>query len=161
MDGKEPMRRAIAAAAISLVAFAAASGASAQTGTSNQGQPGSPQWATVNVCRPGAVGVRASIPGSFGADRMQVRFSLQWFSPGRRTWLPVNGNAGSGWIAAGSASQLWTQRGFTFSVNAVPGTRFLFRGVVELRWLRGGGSVRSAVLSTGTVGDGNAVCVVG
>jgi hypothetical protein len=141
------MRRFLAAALIALAALAATS-AFAQTGSSGQGSHGSPQWAALNVCRPGAVGVRASMPGDSGADAMQVRFALQWFSPSRKQWLVVGG-AGTGWIAAGSAAQTWAERGYTFRVNT-PGTaRFMFRGVAELRWTRAGAPVRSAVLSTG------------
>jgi hypothetical protein len=141
------MRLFLAAAALALAALAATT-AFAQTGTSGQGSPGTPQWASVNVCRPGAVGVRAGIPGDSGADAMQVRFALQWFSRSRGQWLVVPG-AGTGWIDAGSAAQTWAQRGYTFDVNTPGGARYMFRGIAELRWTRGGDAVRSAVLSTG------------
>ena len=109
-------------------------------------QPG-PQWATVNVCQPGSVGIRASLPGDGGGGGMAARFTLQWRSPATGAWEAVDGSPVSHWIDAGPADVNWTQVGYTFALDSIPpGVGFTFRGLAELK-LAGG---RMATLTTGT-----------
>ena len=105
-----------------------------------------PRWAKVNVCAPGQVGVRASLPGDGGGGKMAARFTLQWLNPKSGAWEPVRGAASSHWVDAGPADVNWTQVGYTFSLDPVPGgVTFKLRGLAELR-LAGGGA---AALTTG------------
>ena len=50
-------------------------------------------WATVNLCdtpsKPGAVGVRVSIPREKGAPQQWARIRLQWFDGTKRAWRLV------------------------------------------------------------------------
>ena len=106
---------------------------------------GAPQWSSVNICSPGQVGVRASLPGDGSGDQMSARFTLQWLNPGTQAWEPVQGAATSHWVDAGSAKVLWSQVGYTFQVDPTPaGKTFTFRGLAELR--AGGG--RQVALTT-------------
>jgi hypothetical protein len=124
-------------------------------------------WATVNVCAPNAVGVRASIPGNGTDQRMQVRFTAQWISHERGAWLPVNGAASSPWLDAGSAQYVAQQAGWTFSIAAPPAGRTVqLRGVATLRWLEGRRVVHTTTRVTqrgvGTdVGTSRATCTLG
>jgi hypothetical protein len=105
-----------------------------------------PKWATVNVCAPGSVGVRASLPGDGGGGQMAARFTLQWLNPATQAWEPVQGIPTSHWIDAGPASVLWSQVGYTFDLDPIPsGTRFTLRGIAELK-LAGG---RAETLTAG------------
>ena len=116
-----------------------------------QSAPG-PQWATVNSCSPTAVGMRASLPGDGTRKHMRVRFSAQWYSPTQRAWLPVKGLPTSPWIEAGSAEYSYQQAGWTFQFD--PGSHAQVRGVAEMQWLTGGGTVRSAsAVTQGGVGS--------
>ena len=100
-------------------------------------RPG-PQWAKLNVCAPGHVGVRASLPGDGGGDAMAARFTLQWLNPETQVWEPVDGTASSHRIDAGPAAVNWTQVGYTFDLDPLaPGVEYTFRGAAELR-LAGG-----------------------
>jgi hypothetical protein len=104
-----------------------------------------PQWANVNVCAPGQVGIRASLPGDGGGGSMSARFSLQWLNPATQAWEAVPGASTSHWIDAGPATVFWSQVGFTFQVDPSPaGTTFTYRGVAELKT-----GVGSATLTTG------------
>jgi hypothetical protein len=108
---------------------------------------GGPQWVKANVCAPGQVGVRASLPGDGGGGSMAARFTLQWLNPKTGAWEPVRGAPSSHWVDAGSADVNWTQVGYTFALDPVPaGVSFQLRGLAELK-LAGG---RSATLTSGT-----------
>jgi hypothetical protein len=101
---------------------------------------GAPAWATVNVCGPGAVGIRAGMPGDDSRAQMYARFTVQWLNPRSGAWEPVEGVPTSPWLPAGSAGQLQGQTGWTFEFEPPPpGTVFQIRGLAELEW-RGGGS---------------------
>ena len=123
-------------------------------------------WATVNVCSPTQVGVRASLPGDGTSKRMRVRFSAQWYSPERRAWVPVDGVASSPWLDAGTADYVYQQAGWTFDFDRPgAGHHFLVRGLAEMQWLSHGRVVRSAtrVTKAGAVGAGSshASCQLG
>lgn len=127
-----------------ILALAAASPAVAKDSWSRAA--GGPQWAKVNVCAPGKVGVRASLPGDGGGGGMAARFTLQWLNPKSGAWEPVHGAASSHWVDAGPAKVNWSQVGYTFSLDPVPvGVTFTLRGLAELN-LAGG---RAATLTTG------------
>ena len=105
-------------------------------------------WATVNVCGPGQVGVRASVPGNGTGQRLYARFSAQYFDAATRTWASAAGNSRSPWLYAGSAHNAAGQVGWTFAVRAPAGAKVRLRGVAELQWRAGGKVVRSASLLT-------------
>jgi hypothetical protein len=112
-------------------------------------QAAGPQWATVNVCGGGAVGIRASLPGDGSSEQMYARVTAQWFNPAAGTWQPVEGSPSSPWLSAGSAGQNSSQVGWTFQFDRLPaGTSYQVRGVAELVWKRGGTVVRQQTLVT-------------
>jgi hypothetical protein len=128
------MRRHLIA---TLAVLAAAGFGPASVATADSGPPA---WATVNVCAPGAVGIRAGMPGDGSRARMYARFTVQWLDPRSGAWEPVQGIPTSPWLSAGSAEQLQGQTGWTFEFDPPPaGTVFHIRGLAELEW-RGGGS---------------------
>jgi hypothetical protein len=107
-----------------------------------------PEWASLNVCSPLAVGARASLPGDGSGARQLVRFTLQWASPSSG-WVPVEGKPTSPWLYAGSARYVYGQAGWTFALRPSPaGTGFTLRAVAELRWTRHGRVVRRRTLVT-------------
>jgi hypothetical protein len=119
-----------------------------------QAPPGGPSWATINVCAPGAVGVRAGAAG-YGSSASLARFTLEWFSAREGRWAPVVGQSRSPRLPVGSDGQATAQAGWTFDVDAPPpGARFTLRGVAEIQWRRGGRVVRRAtkVASAGVAG---------
>jgi hypothetical protein len=133
-------------AAIALAAFPLAP-ASAARRTANP-----KLWATVNVCdpagRPGAVGVRVSIPGERRSPHQWARIRVQFFDAAARRWKLVRIGGDSGWARLGGGSGL-VQGGTTFTF-AVParGQRLLLRGLVDVQWRRGTRIVDRARLRT-------------
>lgn len=96
-------------------------------------------WATVNVCdtakKRNSVGIRAGMPGTGEpAQRMYIRFQLQWFRPSKRRYVGLD--PPSTWVEAGSARFRAAQRGFTFSdIDEPPtGERYKLRGLVRFEW---------------------------
>lgn len=95
-------------------------------------------WATINVCETAGknneIGVRAGMPGSAKADRMYMRFVLQYYSREDRRYLSLA--PPSTWVDAGRASFRFAQRGFDFLKIADPpeGTRFKYRALVRFEW---------------------------
>ena len=137
------MRRHLIATLLVIAAGAGPASAAAPNGR--------PAWATVNVCTPGAVGVRASAPGDGSHAQMYARFTVQWLNPRSGAWEPVEGVPTSPWVSAGSARQLQGQTGWTFEFEPPPaGTVFRIRGLAEIEW-RGGGSHlgRQSLVTTG------------
>ena len=132
-----------------VVALALPAGASADEGA---------LWATVNVCAPGTVGVRANVPGD-GTDQQQfVRFSAQWWSDLRQDWLPLGGAADSPWLSAGSSLARWNQVGWNYTIQPPPpGTTFLIRGIATIQWRDGGRVARTSTRVTrgGPLGAGS------
>src|SRR5712691_10802899 len=76
-------------------------------------------WASVNLCdtpaRPGAIGVRASMPPRDGAGIGQwMRIRVQYFSDTDRAWRLVQAGGDSGWDRVGDGTQI-VETGYTFS----------------------------------------------
>lgn len=108
-------------------------------------------WATVNVCdterHPDVLGLRASIPGTGRrAERMAMRFRVQWYSRRARAWRFVAGAAGdSGWVSVGSARYRRRETGVLFRFKPPSGQdAFVLRGVVDFRWTQRGRRARGA-----------------
>ena len=131
------MRIAVVAAAI--LALLAPSAASARDAA---------PWATVNVCdsakRPDAIGIRASMPGVPKGARMAMRFRVQFKTDDG--WQDVKG-AASRWQAVGTARGLAAESGWSFTF-AHPSSPVTLRGMVQLRWRKGGTVVRQLELAT-------------
>jgi hypothetical protein len=106
-------------------------------------------WAQLNICNASQLGARAQLAGDGSSDRMAVRFTAQWLSPGG--WAPLSGRATSPWLDAGSAEFTWQQAGWTFSLN-VPqgGDSYQLRAVAEMKL--GSGQTASYTTGTCTVG---------
>lgn len=105
-------------------------------------------WATVNVCdsakRPDAIGIRASMPGVPKGARMAMRFRVQ-FKTGSG-WQDVKG-ATSRWQPVGVARGAAIESGWSFTF-AHPSSPVTLRGMVQLRWRKGGAVVRQIELPT-------------
>jgi hypothetical protein len=99
-------------------------------------------WATVNLCdtpsKPGAIGVRVSIPRERGAPQQWARIRLQWFDGGARAWRLVKSSGGdAGWARFGIGTHL-VQSGTTFTFPLPkPGARIVLRGAVDVEWRDG------------------------
>jgi hypothetical protein len=106
-------------------------------------------WAKLNVCNSTQLGARAQLAGDGSSDRMAVRFTAEWLSPGG--WVPLSGNATSPWQDAGSAEFTWQQAGWTFSLNVPVGSdAYQLRAVAEMKL--GSGQTASYTTGTCTVG---------
>ena len=106
-------------------------------------------WATVNVCKPSAVGMRVGVVGD-GRDReVYARFTAQWWSPDSKSWVPVAGSSSSPWVDVGSTQFASRQNGWTFSFAPVtPGNYDVVRGLATLRWREGRRVVAQRTLVT-------------
>jgi hypothetical protein len=109
-------------------------------------------WATVNLCdspsRPGAVGVRVSIPREKGAPRQWARIRLQWFDGTDRAWRLVRSGGDAGWARIGIGTRR-VQGGTTFTFPPPKaGSRIVLRGVVDIEWRDGTDVVDRAHLRT-------------
>jgi hypothetical protein len=98
-------------------------------------------WATVNLCdtpaRPGAVGIRVSIPPEKGSPQQWARIHLQWFDGTKRAWRALRSGGDSGWKRIGIGPRL-VQGGMTFNFDPpAAGTRLVLRGVVDVEWRDG------------------------
>jgi len=117
-------------------------------------------WATMNVCAPAKVGIRAESPG--GGDRratVSARFTLQ-YQRGTR-WLPVTSGT-SPFVSLGPANRSF-QGGYTFTFAKA--SRTTFRGVVDFQWQRNGKVIRRATRFTSprrrvASGYSSSVCVL-
>ena len=105
-------------------------------------------WATVNVCdsakRPDAIGIRASMPGMPKRARMAMRFRVQFKTDS--SWQDVKG-AASRWQPVGIARGPAAESGWSFAF-AHPSSPVTLRGMVQLRWRRGGTVLRQLELPT-------------
>jgi hypothetical protein len=116
-------------------------------------------WATVNLCdtpsKPGAVGVRVSIPRERGAPQQWARIRLQWFDGGARAWRVVRSGGDAGWARIGIGTRL-VQGGTTFTFPLPkPGARIVVRGLVDVEWRDGTDVVDHArVITTAGHRDG-------
>jgi len=96
-------------------------------------------WATINVCdppaKPGAVGVRISIPRHGTRKHRQqqwARIRIQWYDGAAWQWLGKTGDTGYKHLGHGRG----TFEGgttFTFAPPAA-GQRLILRGIVNVQW---------------------------
>jgi hypothetical protein len=109
-------------------------------------------WATVNLCdtpsKPGAVGVRVSIPREKGAPQQWARIRLQWFDGTKRAWRLVRSGGDAGFARIGIGTRL-VEGGTTFTFPLPkPGSRIVLRGLVDVEWRDGIEVVDHARLTT-------------
>ena len=109
-------------------------------------------WATVNLCdtpsKPGAIGIRVSIPREKGAPRQWARIRLQWFDGSDRAWRLVRSGGDAGWARIGIGTRL-VQGGTTFTFPPPkPGARIVLRGLVDVEWRDGTEVIDRARLTT-------------
>jgi hypothetical protein len=109
-----------------------------------------PAWATVNVCNPSQLGVRAQIDGDGSDGELWVRFTAQWFDSAQGAWVPIAGEPLSPWLNAGSARYVSRQGGWTYSLDPRPpgSPAISLRGVAEIQWRHAGTVVRSTTQVT-------------
>jgi hypothetical protein len=107
-------------------------------------------WATINICdteqHPDTIGIRASMPGSGKkAEKMYMRFQVQYFRASTQTWAPTDATVDSGFQAVGSALFRRRESGWNFSITPPPtGQTYRLRGVVSFEWRVGKKVVRKA-----------------
>jgi hypothetical protein len=136
------MTRIITLTALALALAVALPGAAAAA-------PGQgPLWATVNTCAPGVVGMRVSVPGDGSGKQQFVRFSAQWWSELKQSWLPIGGSADSPWLPAGSSRNTWSQAGWNYSIQPPAGFVYLIRGLAQIQWRDGSSVVHSTTRVT-------------
>jgi len=103
-------------------------------------------WSTVNLCdppgKPGAIGVRISIPmhGSPKHRQQQwARVRIQWYDGA--AWQQIGSSGDTGWKHLGHGHGTF-QGGTTFTYQPPPaGERLILRGFVNVQW-RANGKVR-------------------
>ena len=100
-------------------------------------------WATVNSCdtaeHPDTVGVRGSMPGSgVPAERMFMRFALEYLSVPDGAWRAVGAAGDSGWIPVGSGKYRRREAGRNFTVRPPASGMVRLRAVARFEWRRGG-----------------------
>jgi hypothetical protein len=139
-------RRALIVLTLAALTLAAPGGAAAATKKSDD------LWATVNLCdtkaRPGAVGIRVSIPREKGAPAQWAHLRLQWFDGSRRAWRRVSSGGDAGWARIGIGTrQVEGGTTFTFPPPKV-GSRIVLRGIVDVEWRDGTKVVDRAHLRT-------------
>lgn len=133
------------------VALVLAALTSAPAGAAAKEAP-SDLWATVNLCdtpsKPGAVGVRVSIPREKGAPQQWARIRLQWFDGTDRAWRLVRSGGDAGWARIGIGTRL-VQGGTTFTFPPPKqGARIVLRGIVDVEWRDGTEVVDHARMTT-------------
>ena len=125
------MRRVLPAA-LAVLAFAALPAHARETGL----------WATVNLCdppaKPGAVGVRVSIPrrGTRKHPQQQwARIRIQWFDGTAWQLIGPSGDSGYKHLGHGRGT---IQGGTTFTFQPpAAGQRLILRGIVNVQWRLG------------------------
>jgi hypothetical protein len=110
-------------------------------------------WATVNVCdtlaHPDTIGIRGSMPGTGDpAQRMFMRFQVQFFSATDEHWHRVQEGGDSGFVDVGSARLKALQAGRLFVFAPPAGGSFQLRGIVTFEWRAGKRLVRRARQAT-------------
>jgi len=145
------VRATAACAAVLLVALAATAGAATNDPPKGRAITSSPLlWATVNVCdtvdKPNVIGIRASMPGSgIAAERMFVRFQVQFLAAADGKWHNVGAAGDSGFIDIGSGRYKVRQTGRNFTIMPpADGGTFRLRGAVTFEWRQDGEVVRRA-----------------
>jgi len=124
-----------------LIVLAAAALALAPAGAAAKTAAHANLWATVNLCdtpsKPGAVGVRVSIPRERGAPQQWARIRLQWFDGSALAWRVVRSGGDAGWARIGIGTRL-VQGGTTFTFPLPKaGARIVLRGTVDVEWRDG------------------------
>ena len=143
-----------------LIVLAVAALALAPAGAAAKTAAHADLWATVNLCdtpsKPGAVGVRVSIPRERGAPQQWARIRLQWFDGSARAWRIVRSSGGdAGWARFGIGTRL-VQGGTTFTFPPPKaGARIVLRGTVDVEWRDGTEVVdRARMITTAGHRDG-------
>jgi hypothetical protein len=146
-----PLRHAAACGLATLVALGAGSVAPAGAVTTGPTVDKSPLlWATINICdterHPDTIGIRASMPGSGKkAEKMYMRFQVQYFRPSTQIWAPTDATVDSGFQSVGSALFRRRESGWNFSITPPPaGQTYRLRGIVSFEWRIGKKVVRKA-----------------
>lgn len=129
-------------------------------------------WATVNLCdppaRPGAVGLRASMPpkklkaGASSPARwlaQWMRFRIEYYDAAAKVWKSAGSGGDSGWTRVGKGRHT-VETGYTFTFKPPAAGRSLeLRGQVDFAWRAGKRTVVNARRRTLTgyadVGDPN------
>ena len=96
-------------------------------------------WATINLCdppsKPGAVGVRVSVPAHGTRKHRQqrwVRIRIQWYDGSAWQYLGDTGDTGYKHVGRGRGT--W-QGGTTFMYDPpASGQQLILRGVVNVQW---------------------------
>jgi hypothetical protein len=96
-------------------------------------------WATINLCdppsRPGAVGVRVSVPAHGTRKHRQqqwIRIRIQWYDGS--AWQSLGPTGDTGYKHVGRGRGTW-QGGTTFTFDPPPsGQELILRGVVNVQW---------------------------
>lgn len=96
-------------------------------------------WATINVCdppaKPGAVGVRISIPRHGTRKHRQqqwARIRIQWYDGAAWQWLGDTGDTGYKHLGHGRGT---FEGGTTFTFTPpAAGQRLILRGIVNVQW---------------------------
>ena len=114
-------------------------------------------WATVNVCdppaKPGAVGLRASMPprrlkrGASSPGRwlaQWMRFRIEYYDSAKKVWKPAGSGGDSGWQSVGKGKRT-VESGYTFTFKIpTAGHSLQLRGQVDFQWRAGNRVVSSA-----------------
>lgn len=140
------LRRSICLALAACALLPAGAGAARRATVAQDGP-----WATINQCdsrgRPGAVGVRVSVPDADGAPAQWVRIRVQWFDSGALAWRALP-SAGGGWTRLGAGNRP-VQGGTTFTFRPpAAGMRLVLRAAVDVEWRKGARVLDSAHLHT-------------
>jgi hypothetical protein len=98
-------------------------------------------WATINVCdppaKPGAVGVRVSIPRHGTRKHRQqqwARIRIQWFDGTAWQLIGPSGDSGYKHLGHGRGT---VQGGTTFTFQPpATGQQLILRGIVDVQWRR-------------------------
>ena len=140
------LRRSVSLALAACALLPAGAGAARRVAVAQDGP-----WATINQCdtpgRPGAVGVRVSVPDAEGAPAQWARIRMQWFDGGARAWRALP-SADAGWTRLGVGARP-VEGGTTFTFRPpATGMRLVLRATVDVEWRKGERVVHSAHLRT-------------
>lgn len=99
-------------------------------------------WATVNICdtedHPDTIGVAASMPMLKRANKLYMRFRLQYWDESDRLFRPVPGvDADSGWELVAPGIGRARQAGHDFTIAAPSKGVHIVRALVTFEWRRG------------------------
>jgi hypothetical protein len=147
IEGSVKLARALLCTAALLALAAPAAGAA-------PARPFDPDlWATVNLCdtpqRPGAMGIRVSLPPRYRHESQWMRVQVQWYDLATGQWKLLRAGGDTGWKKIGNGRRL-VQSGTIFKFNEPAAGRYLLlRGLVDVQWRRRGhmtGTARTTTL---------------